>query len=120
MHNVKIELNDAELAVQVFHSDHEAVRACELGGEQCQAISKLNNDTIYSFPLTSKLTLLSDANYTLYVKAAFVAKIGKYTSLSQMYERRVSLCQTLAKTECNNGRSHFGRRTSRPSRIIRL
>lgn len=78
LHNTTAEVKNTEVDVQVFQSEFEAVKSCRLVGEQCQAISKLNNITaIYSFPTTSKIIISSDGNSTLYVKAAFMNKLGE-------------------------------------------
>ena len=55
------------------------MRACELAGEHCRAISKQNEETTFIFTLASDFTLSSDAKSTLYVKAEFIAKLGRYS-----------------------------------------
>ncbi|XP_078350105.1 uncharacterized protein LOC144634923 [Oculina patagonica] len=67
---------DSKTPVQVFHSEQEAVRACELAGEYCQGISKLNEETTFVYALESYLNLITDhTNSTLYVKAKFVTNL---------------------------------------------
>lgn len=69
---------DSTVPLEMFHSEQEAVRACELAGEHCQAISKLNQETAFIYTLESNLNLITGANSTLYVKAKFVTNLGKY------------------------------------------
>ena len=79
MHNTTAEVDYTEVNVQVFQSEYEAVRSCELVEEHCQAISKLNNIiATYSFPITSEILISVHGNSTLYVKAAFISKLGRY------------------------------------------
>lgn len=66
------------MPIQVLQSEQEAVRACELAGELCQAISKFKEETTFVYMLVSNLNLFMDANSTLYVKAEFREKVSKY------------------------------------------
>ncbi|XP_022805670.1 uncharacterized protein LOC111342815 [Stylophora pistillata] len=76
LHNTTAEVDYTEVNVQVFQSEYEAVRSCELVEEHCQAISKLNNIiATYSFPITSEILISVHGNSTLYVKAAFISKL---------------------------------------------
>ncbi|KAJ7376524.1 hypothetical protein OS493_034261 [Desmophyllum pertusum] len=76
LHNITAkQYGYSEAPVQVYHSEQEAVRACELAGEHCRAISKQNEETTFIFTLASDFTLSSDAKSTLYVKAEFIAKL---------------------------------------------
>lgn len=80
LQNTKAKQNrGSRISPQVFHSEQEALRACELAGEHCQAISKQNEDAAFVYTLESNLNLIMDANSTLYVKAKFTTNLGKYT-----------------------------------------
>ena len=68
----------SDAPIQVFYSEQDAVKACELAGERCQAISKFKEKTTFVYTLASNLNLFTEANSTLYVKAEFREKVSKY------------------------------------------
>ena len=67
----------SEVAIQVFYSEQEAVQACELAGQHCQAISKFREKTAFVYTLSTNLNLFTEANTTLYVKAEFRENVSK-------------------------------------------
>lgn len=77
----------SEVPVQVFHSEQEAVRACELAGKDCQAITKFKEKTTFVYTLASNLNIFTEPNSTLYVKAEFREKVSKYLYVISWEER---------------------------------
>ena len=68
----------SEVPIQVFYSEQDAVKACELAGQYCQAISKFKEKTAFVYTLTSNLNLFTEETSTLYVKAEFRENVSKY------------------------------------------